>query len=137
VKGEPSIIVNNEKEEITGRPPAYHTIRRTWHRDRIHIEFRKALTASPLPDKPDTVAFLDGPVVLAGLCDEQWVLVGDAKRPGTMLIPDNEREWGVWKGGYRTLNQDFSFRFIPLYEVHSEPYTVYFPVKKQGSITNT
>jgi hypothetical protein len=46
-----------------------------------------------------------------------------------MLTPDNEREWTMWQPGYRTRRQERGFRFVPLYEIRDEPYTVYFPVQ--------
>jgi hypothetical protein len=98
----------------------------------VRIELPKALTTCPLPDRPDMVAFMDGPVVLAGLCDEERLLHGDKGHPDTLLIPDHEREWSIWKGGYRTAGQERSIRFIPLYEVRDERYTVYFPVKERS-----
>ena len=71
---------------------------------------------------------LDGPIVLAGLCSEERTLVGDPRDPSTFLAPDNEREWWRWLGGYRTVGQSRGIRFLPLFEVTEEPYTVYFPV---------
>jgi hypothetical protein len=96
------------------------------------VEFPKVLTTCPLPDEPDTVAFLDGPVVLAGLCEEERTLHGDKDNPASMLTPDNEREWGEWKQGYRVRNQERGLRFKPLFEVVNEPYTVYFPVRSRS-----
>jgi hypothetical protein len=75
------------------------------------------------------VAFMDGPVVLAGLCDGEQELYGDMSTPQSMLTPHNEREWADWKSGYRTINQRRNVRFIPLLEVVDEPYSVYFPVR--------
>jgi hypothetical protein len=111
-------------------PSSYRSIRRTWQRDRLHVELPKGLTTSPLPDRPDMVAFMDGPVVLAGLCDEERTLCGDQVQPETILVPDNEREWRAWQPGYRTRNQARGIRFLPLYEIVDERYTVYFPVVK-------
>ena len=90
----------------------------------------KGLTCWPLPDRPDTVAFLDGPIVLAGLVPEERMLYGDIADPSTMLIPDDEREWQTWKNGWRTVNQPVGWKFKPLYEIGNEVYTLYFPVKK-------
>jgi hypothetical protein len=73
---------------------------------------------------------MDGPVVLAGLCDEERTLHGDKDHPETLLIPDHEREWSTWKGWYRTVGQARGIRFVPLYEVRGERYTVYFPVER-------
>jgi len=36
----------------------------------------------------------------------------------------------MWRPGYRTRNQAHGLRFLPLYEIRDEPYTVYFPVQE-------
>jgi DUF1680 family protein len=127
---EASVLVNGQREQMSAGPSSYHAIRRTWQKDTVRVELPTALWTCPLPDEPDKVAFMDGPVALAGLCDEERVLHGDKDQPGTMLTPDNEREWTMWQPGYRTVGQERGFRFVPLYEVRDEPYTVYFPVWK-------
>jgi hypothetical protein len=121
--------VNGVPEADVAGPSHEHTIRRTWRDDRIRLTFPKTLTACPLPDRPGTVAFMDGPVVLAGLCDEERLLHGDAENPSTLLTPDHDREWEFWQGGYRTVGQEAGIRFVPLYDVCDEKYTVYFPVE--------
>jgi hypothetical protein len=90
----------------------------------------KALTTEPLPDKPNVVAFMDGPVVLAGLTDKEQSLRGDLAAADTMLTPHNEREWGLWEPGYRTVHQARNFRFLPLHDIRDERFTVYFPVEQ-------
>ncbi len=120
---------NGEPHELRVGPSDFVTLCGKWDHDRIRIELPKALTTCPLPDRPDTVAFMNGPVVLAGLCDEERTLHGDKDHPETLLIPDHEREWSTWKGWYRTAGQERGIRFIPLYEVQDERYTVYFPIK--------
>jgi DUF1680 family protein len=132
LSGPATISVNGEPEPIKTGALSFHCIRRTWRDDHIRVEFPKALTTCPLPDKPDTVAFMDGPVVLAGLCEEERTLYGDKDNPASMLTPDNEREWGEWKQGYRVRNQERGLRFKPLHEVVDEPYTVYFPVRSRS-----
>jgi DUF1680 family protein len=127
--GPVSINVNGQIETAQGGPSSFHHIHRLWRNDSIRIEAPRALTACPLPDRTDTVAFMDGPVVLAGRCSEGRALTGDASDPSTILTPDNEREWGSWLPGYRTVNHDVETRFVPLYEVAEEAYTVYFPVR--------
>ena len=92
----------------------------------------KRLTSVPLPDAPEMVAFMDGPVVLAGLLDEERTLYGDANQPQTMLTPDNEREWTTWQPGYRSVGQPRNFRLIPLHEVREQRYTVYFPIRQHA-----
>ena len=123
------ITVDGERQHVPARPGSFVRLRRTWQQERVHVELPRKLTACPLPDAPDTVAFMDGPEVLAGLCDHEVTLYGDRARPETMLTPDNEREWTVWYRGYRTVNQPRGVRFIPLRQVRDERYTVYFPVQ--------
>jgi hypothetical protein len=93
----------------------------------------KTLTAEPLPDDPQTVAFMDGPVVLAGLVDEERALLGDPSNLTELLAPANEREWTTWQQGYRTRGQARNFRLLPLYEVREQQYTVYFPIATRQS----
>ncbi|MFT8358110.1 beta-L-arabinofuranosidase domain-containing protein [Bifidobacterium aquikefiri] len=89
----------------------------------------KELRAVAIPDAPETVAFLDGPVVLAGIADRETTLYGDLKRPTSMLASNNERQWGTWMHGYRSIHQPQSMVFKPLYEVDDEAYCVYFPTQ--------
>ena len=77
------------------------------------------------------MAFLDGPVLLAGLCDEERVLYIDKELPEELLVADNEREWGNWMNTYKTVHQARGIRFIPLYQVGYEKYAVYFPIESR------
>ncbi|MDD3243811.1 MAG: glycoside hydrolase family 127 protein [Eubacteriales bacterium] len=99
--------------------------------ERHHVALRlpKALTCWALPDASDTVAFLDGPVALAGLCEEERVLYGDIAHPETLLRRHNERRWTQWLNTWHTNAQDHGFVFKPLYDIGRERYTVYFPVR--------
>jgi DUF1680 family protein len=130
LSGEAHILVNGEPETITTGASSFHAIQRMWHDDTVRVELPKALSTCPLPDEPGMVAFMDGPVALAGLCDEERMLYGDKDKPETMLTADDEREWATWKPGYRTRNQERGFRFVPLYDICDERYTVYFPVRE-------
>ena len=132
-------------------PSSYVEIRRTWTDDGIHIVFPKSLVAVPLPDDEEMVGFMDGPVVLAGLNPGEQptaaqtkatgdknarpnyrisglTLRGDPTLPQSILTPDNEREWTYWRTDYRTRGQVQDIRFIPLYEIRDEVFTVYFGV---------
>ncbi len=131
VAGPAEIRLNGETLEA-GAPGSFVRLRRTWEQDTLHLDLPSALTCSPIPDEPERVAFLDGPVVLAGLTDADTALVGDPNNPETILAPDNEREWMEWLPGYRTVHQNHNFRFIPLHDITDERYTVYFETKKPG-----
>jgi len=127
VQGDPMLTLNGIAQTLEVCD-GFVTLARSWQDDRLLLTLPAGLTTSPIPDEPGTVAFLAGPVVLAGLCHQEIHLTGDLAQPGAILTPDNERQWGTWLHGYRTVGQSTAIRFKPLYEIIDEPYTVYFPV---------
>ncbi|NBD28205.1 hypothetical protein GT019_30445 [Paenibacillus sp. T1] len=131
LSGTPRIQMNAQTLDIEGTPTSFLELKREWKDgDRVNIEFPKRLTAEPLPGETKTFAFMDGPIVLAGLVDEERRLTGDSELPSSMLVPDRERHHGWWNvGNYRTIGQARGIRFVPLYEIRDEAYTVYFPVE--------
>jgi uncharacterized protein len=145
------ISINGEPLAVDQDPSSYVEIRRAWSDDVVRMVFPKSLVAAPLPDDAEMVGFMDGPVVLAGLNPEAQpsaaqtkatgdknarpnyrisglTLRGDPTLPQSILTPDNEREWTYWRTDYRTRGQRQDIRFIPLYEVRDEVFTVYFGV---------
>jgi DUF1680 family protein len=128
----PTISVNGVKQEGCFSPSSFYCMNRAWSTDSIHLELPKSLTLHPLSDKPDMAAFMDGPIVLAGLCDGERVLFGDYNNTDSFLRPIDERHWSSWLPAYITQNQYEYFRFIPLYSVTDEKYTVYFPIKNSN-----
>ncbi len=131
--GEPVIEINGERQHVSNAPSSFYAVRRTWQHDQVRLIFPKALTSVALPDAPDTVAFMDGPIVLAGLCDHAHTLYGSKDQPETMLASHNERRWDQqWRSGYQTKLQEQSTRFLPLCDVVDEQYTLYFPVQERA-----
>jgi DUF1680 family protein len=127
--GEARVSVNGEAQRLDSRPSSFVELRRAWKDDRIGIELPKRLASELLPGSSDMYAFMDGPDLLAGLCSEERVLFcDDPTAPERLLVSDDEREWGRWKGGYKTRGQDPGIRFMPLREIGYERYSVYFPV---------
>jgi DUF1680 family protein len=124
-----TLTLNGENLPVDKGASEFYSIKRLWKNESICLELPKTLSSCSIPDAPDMLAFMDGPVVLAGLCDEERMLFGDKNDAASILVPDNEREWAVWLQGYRTRDQERGIRFKPLYEVLDEPYTVYFPVR--------
>ncbi|WKK70289.1 glycoside hydrolase family 127 protein [Rathayibacter oskolensis] len=94
----------------------------------VDVAFGSEVRAVPIPDEPATVAFVEGPVVLAGLVDREVSLRGDASTASALLAPDNERQWTQWLRGYRSTGQPTSIRFRPVHEIVDEPFSLYFPV---------
>jgi DUF1680 family protein len=130
VSGEPIIEVEGERQEVVAGPSRFVSLRRTWRHETVRFVLPKRLKAEPLPGESSLVAFMDGPVVLAGLCEEGRTLYGDPSSPEAMLIGDAAYDVWRWLPGYRTKDQPANFRLIPLYEVRDERYTVYFPIRK-------
>jgi DUF1680 family protein len=127
----PATVHIEGQEQSTEAPSSgYLSLKRVWRHEQVRIVFPKGLTASPLPDRPDTVAFLDGPVLLAALTEGAVTLSGDAGKPDTLLVADNEREWANWLGGYRTVDQSVNLRFVPLNSITDQAYTVYCEVRR-------
>lgn len=130
-KNTPLVHING-KQIQSNIADGYIALSRIWENDTVSVEFSRGISLWPLPDRPDTAAFLYGPVVLAGLCDAEIELRGNAARLESIIVPDNEREWGIWTKTFKTTGQNKNIRLIPLYAVGYEPYTVYFPVKCQA-----
>lgn len=151
VDGAAQLRLNGEVLPVTSGPSNYVEIRRSWSNDQVHLTLPKTLVATPLPDDPAMVGFLDGPVVLAGInANAERIqqrrrgdsnhtaranyrisgvsLQGNVAKPHTFLVADSEREWGEWRNSFRTRGQPQDIRFVPLHEVRDEVYTVYFPV---------
>ncbi len=137
LKGNPEITINGSRIPVQQGPSEFLSITQAWGaHDTILLELPKGLSVVSLPDAPDVCAFMDGPVVLAGLCTEERMLIGDKDNIELILTPDNEREWGNWLPGYRVRNQNQGLRFKPLHEIADEFYTVYFPIHGTQDLTN-
>jgi DUF1680 family protein len=136
VKESPVIKVNGMDRNLNSdqQSSTFVELHEVWKDgDTIYVELPKSLTTEPLIGQPGTYAFLDGPIVLAGLVDEERMLLGNPEQPEKLLTPDRERNHSWWNPGYyRTNQQERGFRLIPLYEVKSEAYTVYFPIKSSS-----
>ena len=128
IAGKVLVYLNGKLYTEVDTPSSFVEIKRQWHKDIVRLVMPKEITVFPLPDEPGTVAFMDGPVVLAGLCDSQHIIYGDIGNPGQILKPDDERQWREWQAGWRTVGQPENIRFIPLKDVISEAYTTYFPI---------
>lgn len=103
--------------------------RRIWKENKVEVILPKRIRTWPLPEKPDTVAFLDGPVALAGLTGEERTLYYE-ETPEEVLVSYDERRWAEWLPGWKTEGQPVNFIFKPIYRIGYERYTTYFPVKK-------
>lgn len=128
VAGAPTVTVNGETVEQQVQDGYIH-LNRTWEKDCVRVYFPAALTLSTLPDRPELSAVLEGPIVLAGLRDKDCGLVMENDDPSTALTTSIEHTYSTFpwlQSCYRTVNQPENFRFVPLYDVQDERYTLYF-----------
>jgi DUF1680 family protein len=128
VKGDPIVRLGGEAIQIE-REENHFSLKRMWSQEEIIIDLPKEVTFVPTPDDPRMGAFMDGPIVLAGLCDGEISLETDGKKPEELLIPDDEYGGECWKSGYKTRGQDRNIEFIPLHRVTDEHYAIYFPTR--------
>lgn len=123
------VMIDGERVDYCVDEHGFAVLNRNWLHNTIEITLPKTITTWPLPDQPDMVAFLDGPVTLVGMTDEERTLYYKEK-PEEILVPYDERRWALWLKGWKTINQPVNFVFKPIYQVGYETYTTYFPVKK-------
>lgn len=127
------IFINGEAFVCQPDADGFIRICRPWHNDTLTITIGKRLTCESLPDDPDMIAFLDGPVCLAGLVSEEHMLYGDPDNPeNSLLSPSDERHWQYWLHDWKTWHQPFGIEFKPLYQICDEQYTLYFPVERRS-----
>ncbi len=111
-------------------PRSWLTIlKREWRDgDRVEVTFPMSLRAQPMPDDPNLVAVMYGPLVLAGLTDKPAYFIGNAADPNSWLEPVPGKPLT-----FRTKGEDNApMTFVPLDRVVHENYGVYFRVVKKG-----
>ena len=102
-----------------------------WQDDCVQVFFPSELRAETLPDMPELMSVVDGPIVLAGLTGSDCGING-AEKLNEQFMPQMEHTYGTfpWRqNSWRTRNQPQSVMFRPLYELTDEEYTVYFTKK--------
>jgi hypothetical protein len=123
------IQVNGQEVKEAARPASYLAIRREWKDgDKVEVRMPMGLHAQPMPDDPDRMALLYGPLVLAGLVSESMTFLADAGAPASWIKPVEGKALT-----FRTAGQARDVTFIPLYKVMDEPYGAYWLVIKEGS----
>ncbi len=128
---------NGVELEINGKSAAapvkdgWLDITADWQDDCVQVFFPSELRAETLPDMPELMSVVDGPIVLAGLTGSDCGING-AEKLNEQFMPQMEHTYGTfpWRqNSWRTRNQPQSVMFRPLYEVTDEEYTVYFTKK--------
>jgi DUF1680 family protein len=144
------ISVNGERLSIGAKPSSFATVDREWRDgDVIDVQIPMSLHVSPLPDDPELMAILYGPLVLAGVVEDglpkqfsnfhemmievfkqtpEVFILGDSKQPDTWLHPVEDRPLT-----FRATGQDSDITFIPFNRITTERYGIYWHVTPEGS----
>lgn len=124
-----SVYVNDELFAQTDDTADFVSVSRTFKDgDRVAVILPIGIKFVTLPDDSTMGAFLYGPDVLAGICEEERVLKLNGTKPEDELSMDTERQWGSFQSFFKTETQDPGINFKRLCEVGYEPYQVYFKV---------
>lgn len=131
VSGNPGITINDKEISFDTLKikKGYAYIEDVKAGDEIDLFLPSVVKAERLPDTDDFAAFVDGPIVLAGLTQDVDTIRGDFDNPDGFLYKNTEHIYDafVWlQNNYMTKHQPGNIRMIPLYEVNDEEYTIYF-----------
>lgn len=137
-----SVKVNGRTLKNVSKPDSYIEITRRWETgDTIRLVLPKTLRKEPLPDNPNRVAIMWGPLVLAGdlgpeLDRRSFRRGASVPAAAPALVTSEQRVEGWLKpvagkpGVFRTANvglQD-DIEFAPFYEVPRRRYAIYWDV---------
>lgn len=122
------LLVYINGNEVKARPEnGYISLNQKWNNEIIRLVFQKKMVALPIPGDQHTIAFMDGPIVLAGLCDaDVSLLLEKGSEPEELLMPHDEFSCECWRGSYKTKGQNKNIVFVPLHTIVDEPYSIYF-----------
>jgi DUF1680 family protein len=153
------VKVNQARVEVQAAPGTFMSLTRSWKdQDVVEVSMPMSLYAESLPDDPNLMAFMYGPLVMAGLVIEDVSFKGGSRNltswieparlePGRALAPllslteaGTLNLYRVNPTGeatperkpiplvFQTGAPNPAVKFIPLYRVTSQPYGIYFRV---------
>jgi uncharacterized protein len=137
-----SVAVNGQGLKDLPKADSYVEITRTWKAgDTVKIVLPKTLRKEPLPDNPDRMAILWGPLVLAGdlgpELDRRVLRQGGAPPPAAPVLVTAEQRVDDWlkpvagkPGVFRTAKVGLTsdVEFAPFYTMPRRRYAVYWDV---------
>ena len=128
--GQPEVRINGVKTETRADENGYLNISRVWkNNDIIDIRFPMSLYTESMPDNSDRIAFLYGPVVLAGQLGKEMT---DPIYGAPVLLTDNKKitDWVKPVSGplefVVTASQPSDVILKPFYKTYDQHYNVYW-----------
>jgi DUF1680 family protein len=129
------VTVNGESVPVTSTPSSYAVIKRTWKDgDQVAVSLPMSLHTHPMPDNPDRVALMYGPLVLAGDLGPEYNPTADRPNFVPVFVP-GDRELNDWikpvAGQACTFKTQDAGRphdvtLKPFFRVHGRRYSVYW-----------
>ncbi|QOI97602.1 MAG: glycoside hydrolase family 127 protein [Flammeovirgaceae bacterium] len=132
VMGAINALLNGKKVKIAADKSGFITITRTWKdNDRLELTLPMSVYTESMPDNPDRIAVLYGPVVLAGQLGTE---MPDPVFETTVLLTDsrNVSDWLKPVAGksltFKTNNaaRPADVELIPFYKTYQQYYNVYW-----------
>lgn len=126
------IRVNGKAVTGLNKENGYYVIQRNWKSgDRIETEFSMNLYSEAMPDNPNRIALLYGPLVLAG---QLGTTHPDPLLGVPVLLTDNKNvnEWvkpaasGELAFQIKGVGKPFDVKLLPFYKTYKEYYSVYW-----------
>ncbi len=148
-----AVRLNGKPFPVEARPSSYLQIGRTWSDgDRLEITMPMSLHVAAMPDDKTVVAFMYGPLVLAGklggegLADDQVYLKDQWYRfprnqvaEAPVLLAESDdfvrciRKVRDDPPTFRTVGLEKDITLVPYHQLFGERYVVYWRVFRQGS----
>lgn len=127
-----TVKVNGKAVKDAKEENGYLVINRKWNNlDKIDVNFPMALYSEPMPDNPNRIALLYGPVVLAGQLGDT---MPDPVYGTPVLLTDNHdvNSWAKQNGSnplvfnLKNVGKPFDVTLQPFYATYNRYYNVYW-----------
>ncbi len=128
--GEMKILINGKSAKANADGTGYLEINREWSNDVVSVTLPMSLRSESMPDNPNRIALLYGPVVLAGQLGKQ---MPDPIYGTTVLLTDNHNinEWTKKNSSSlefetKGVARPADVKLAPFYDTYDQYYNVYW-----------
>lgn len=118
------ILVNGQPVKTKIKPLSFATINRTWKTgDTVELIFDYQFHLKNMPDNPNVIALLYGPVLLAFETDKELILKGSQEQILQSVRKQPEGYSFILK------NNGIDYKLVPLYQITKVSYGVYATIR--------
>ncbi len=124
IETKPKVSINGEQVDSFTVENGYIKLKRIWRDSLVYLSFTKHIRKEYLPGSTTLFAFLDGPVVLAAISNQEVNPDRDARvRPCQEHQYVGGKEW--LESNYILETSEGNVKLVPLYEIQDESYSIY------------